>query len=343
MVLWGLVKHSTLDYDDLRSYFIPWRQMQYGLPGLSLWNPFEFAGMPMLADTQKQLLYPPNWIFSWVQATTAMDWYLALHVGLSATFTYRWLRLLELSRSACVVGGLTFSLSAFSVLHLSQLPVAAGTCWLPAGWLSIERLAQHPGRREQALAALYGALALLAGSPQILFISAWGWLAYAVWRGALRPLLATALAAVMVALPQLLASAEMLPWLLRAGPRTMGFVGAGSLPPWRGGWSLLSPYAFVNPAVHPDPSYTFHETTVYLGLVGLLLMVSSLASEHRQRTLWLGVLGVSFLLSLGAYTPIYSWLADWVPGFSMFRVPSRWMLLGSGAAAALTAFGLERL
>ena len=40
---------------------------------LPLWNPYIFAGTPLLASIYPGALYPPNWLFALFQPTTAMN------------------------------------------------------------------------------------------------------------------------------------------------------------------------------------------------------------------------------------------------------------------------------
>jgi hypothetical protein len=48
-------------------------------------------------------------------------------------------------------------------------------------------------------------------------------------------------------------------------------------------------------------------------------------------------------LALGGYNPIYSLLVKFVPGFNLFRVPARWLVLYAFGAAMLAGIGFDWL
>lgn len=128
----------TLLYDDLAAWFYAWKVGLY-THGFSLWNPFEFAGMPLLADIQRQMLYPFNLPFYFVPTAAAVVWFVALHLALAGAFCYAGLRQLQSTPLASGGGALVFSSSGYVVLHQSQLPLLAGLVWLPAMLWYIER------------------------------------------------------------------------------------------------------------------------------------------------------------------------------------------------------------
>ena len=70
----------------------------------------------------------------------------------------------------------------------------------------------------------------------------------------------------------------------------------------------------------------------------------SLHEKQRQTTLLMIVLAaLGILLALGLYNPLYYILFKVVPGFGLFRVPARWLLLYAFGAAMLAGAGLQRV
>lgn len=362
LLVHGALSRATLVYDDLDFWFYPWKAVLYhnahlGRP-FTLWDPYEFSGLPHFADIQRQLLYPLNAIFYLVPTPTAMLLFYAAHFALAAVFTYRWMRLLGFERASAVTAGLCYSLSGFPMLHASQLPVLAAVPWIPAGLLTIERLLRRGTWREILLAGLYMAQAVLAGSPQLLYISLWIWIPYLVWqlrqhgaREALRPalLVSVALAALLV-LPQMLATRELAAYALRGAARDYRFASSLSWPAGRF-WSMFVPYALGNPLQDGgDAPYSFHELTAYFGAVCLLLAAwgtlagpRDLPPRARQRGLWIGLLVVGAWIALGDVGRLHEFCYHWVPGFSLFRVPARWLVVCTMAIAWLSALGVQRL
>ncbi|MEW5961376.1 MAG: YfhO family protein, partial [Chloroflexota bacterium] len=90
----------------------------------------------------------------------------------------------------------------------------------------------------------------------------------------------------------------------------------------------------------------FGEWVAYVGVSGLVLVglggLQSVWQPPIRRFIWLA--GAGLVLSLGMFSgPLYLALYSLVPGFDLFRVPARWLLLYAFAAAALAGFGCQAL
>ena len=54
---------------------------------LPYWNPYQFSGMPHLADPQMMVLYPPAVLLRWIPAERFLAWLAALHLLIGAAGT----------------------------------------------------------------------------------------------------------------------------------------------------------------------------------------------------------------------------------------------------------------
>jgi len=84
------------------------------------------------------------------------------------------------------------------------------------------------------------------------------------------------------------------------------------------------------------------ELTVYVGLVVFALAVVGIAARHG-RLFWASTFVFAVLAALGGHTPLYPALVRILPGLSLLRVPSRFMLVAGFALAMLAARGVEML
>jgi hypothetical protein len=86
------------------------------------------------------------------------------------------------------------------------------------------------------------------------------------------------------------------------------------------------------------------DVALFPGISVLLLAAAGVAAERRSRIVWLflPVLLVTIWLTIGPPFGLWQFVYQ-VPGLSFIRVPSRFMLLGMLALAALAALGFERL
>jgi hypothetical protein len=343
---------------DLFTYFYPYRDYvaaELRAGHLPLWNPYLFMGAPLLANSQAAVLYPLDWPWLWLSTPKQIAWSIGLHVWLAAAGTYLLARRrLHLGRGAAFVAATIFALGGFlgaQVEHINQLHASA---WLP--WLL---LCLEGGLRWRSVAGggLVVGLMLLAGHTQATYIVLWGAGLWAIWplvRGLwrrwragealawlalLRPL--TSLAT-MVALGVALAAVQILPTLelSRLSVRSGGL-------PYREAVSFsLKPglilQAFLPPLLWEPP---FSEYVAYVGLVGLGLVALGTWAAWRKgqgaRAILLALAGL--FLALGAHNPIYFLLYKAVPGFALFRVPARWLLLWAFGAALVAGQGLAQL
>lgn len=85
------------------------------------------------------------------------------------------------------------------------------------------------------------------------------------------------------------------------------------------------------------------EVTGYVGTVALPFAAIAIAvSPARRQVLALvATAGVALVLGLGTYTSLFDTAMRYVPLFSSFRAPGRWLLIWTFAVAGLAAHGLD--
>ncbi len=228
------------------------------------------------------------------------------------------------------------------------------------------------------LAAAVVGLVTLSGHPQLVALVCVGAGVYAIattagqtrasgWRVWIAPV--ALLAAGLAALP--LAAIRIVPTLEVAAlsPRGQGLEVAaavvGSAPPWALAAGLALPGLEVLPVLSPT-------WVAYVGLVPLALAGyavwrrrekppttpphpppgprhSRLTSRHSResgnpppghKVLLLAYAAIGLILACGSFTPLYPLLLN-VPGFALFRDPTRWLILWVLAVALLAADGYD--
>jgi Bacterial membrane protein YfhO len=200
------------------------------------------------------------------------------------------------------------------------------------GWLFARQLRENglpAARRRQAAASLLS-LAKLA--------------AFLLW--------AAALAAV-----QLLPTAEYLMQSQRAAAVSFQTAMTYSTWPWRF-LGLFAPGLFGSPAQGDFWGYaSYWEDALYIGVLPALLAFNAILGGFIRRknprqpdpfwqrpvtvTMTLVILA-SALLALGQNTPVFPWLYDNVPTFSMFQAPARFLIWSVFGLALLAGLGAQR-
>ena len=351
LVLWAsyfhpLVLHPTrtlaAPYSDFLAEHLPAKlflNREWRATGeLPLWNPYHFCGAPFVHDIQVGAFYPPSAIVYLVPERAvgaALSWVIALHVLAAGVFAYIYARKHQLNEVGALVAATGFMLSSKWMTHLllAGHTVTIGLAWVPLVLLAIERAIAN--RSAWAVVSAGCALALLGlgTHPQWAFYAG----AFAVvWtlpgRARLvRWVTCWALAvvvAVLLAAVQLLPTWEAAQWSARSGELEAS--GALTLGP-RAALALLG----------PSLSYSPPHSWEMQGVFGVFWLAAAVAAPLvvRGRTRWqFGVLSALIAFSVGGAA-----LVEWLPGFRLFRVPTRMLLIAAFPLAFLAGTATDAL
>ena len=356
----GRVIGSTHLDNDL-GYFLALRNFAfYGQSNFPLWNPYLMCGVPLIAEIQSGLFYPPNIVFRILPLATAVNVSLFIHLYLLALGTYCFGRQLRISPLGAMIAASVFCFSGPVIIrlfagHHTDLYTIA---WIPAVFFCVDRIGQYPARRNFIYLALIFCLQFLAGHPQYLYYTIFFSWFYLLWatRGLLNRksyrswvfrnlgfVFSLGLAG-LIALPQILPVIEM----LSLSPRqSLAFsdIARFSFPPQ----NLLT---FFMPLVYGDGVripywglYNLWEMCAYCGTISLLLSIVALKdlknSTHVVFFLFLAVFAL--IMALGQLTPLFRLFYHILPGFSMFRGHSKIHLFCCFAVALLAGTGFDAL
>jgi hypothetical protein len=359
--------------------FIPWRYYvwnQISLGNFPLWNPYNGLGVPLVANYQLALFYPPGWLIyliCWVGNTGLLGWahtlLLVLHmiwmgIGMSV-FT----RKLGMSNLGRVVSSLAFCLSGYFTARAGFFSMIWTAAWIPWILYGIEEVIEGgPSLRSKwgktILLSIYLAMLLLAGHAQLawyglLFASAW-YVMRIISKYGFRSLLPylqkfslVIFISLMLSVVQLLPTYEYLTQSQRALAVDYQSAMTFSFWPWRV-LGLFLPDMFGNPGYGNYWGYaSYWEDAIYIGvfpaIIGLCTLPSLIKSkkleitkEERARLLFLWILlPIAFILALGKNTPIFPFLYHSIPSFDMFQAPSRYMIWFVLALSLLAGIGVD--
>ncbi|MDH7568109.1 MAG: hypothetical protein QHJ73_00810, partial [Armatimonadota bacterium] len=340
---------------------------------LPVWTERLGGGYPLLAVGEAGVLYPPHLLlYRLFPPLLSYHLNVILAALLAHAFTYLFCRTLGCSRMASWLGGLAYTFGGFFVVHVSTLHSAQAAAWIPALFLAL-RLAVADSRlwRWALVGAVLG-VQVTIGYPQVTYYgvfaaTAWGFFEGwgARWRRLREPgtrssscasgrvgLLHGALLALVTAGG--LSAAHWLPNLeltrqsTRRGPLPYETATLFTWPPVNL-LTFIAPYAFGNPARGENQGWakTGHFwDNGYVGLVPLWFAlwtgVARFRRERHVRFLVLMAL-LALVTAMGPHTPLYRVLWYAMPGFALFRFPSRCLVLTTLALAVLAALGADRL
>ena len=319
---------------------------------LPLWDPYRFLGVPFLANPQAGVFYPLNLAFFWLEPVYALTAGVLIHTWIAGIGMIAFARLsLRTGWAGALVAGLAFAFGGYLAARIGLPNQLAVIAWLPWILMVSDRLVERPRVLGAAVLALLLALQYLGGHFQIQYISlalcglylAARYFRISIISGAeALPRLARSLGYLVLAagLGVGLSAVQILPTLalreqsLRQAALPIWHQNAFALPREAIGQALLP--SFAERGLSEE----------YLGYIGVLaLWLAGLALLDKVRRFEaFALLGLSVLggwIALGLGTPIFGLLSDHLPGFDLFRVPARWLLLPSFGLAALAAIGTD--
>ena len=324
-----------------------------------LWEPLLFGGMPYIGAGHGDIFYPTSFLRLAFPIAAVFDFGFVLHYLLAGLFTYALLRRFGLSWSGSVLAGLAYELTGLmasypSPGHDGKLFACAA---LPLALLALVMALRDKRWEGYGILAVAVALGLL-GHFQIayyLLIVAGIFALYLTFHENTDEPLSGRLVRLGIALPAILlgfglAAVQVLPFIqyIPFSPRAQGYHGFAGSTSYAIPWNHV-PEFFLKNFVGARETYwgtnplKFHSE--YLGLpVIALAALGALTAGRRRLVLWLGGIGLLFLLiSLGASTPFYQVFWAVMPMIKKTRAPGMAFFVVGLVCALFAGFGVERL
>jgi hypothetical protein len=163
---------------------------------IPLWNPYQYAGAPFLADNQSGVFYPFNLIlflirsdFSYQAIQALVIWHFAWAAAAMYGCLRGWRPLHPLGRWPALAGALVFALSDLFITHIGNLNLIAVAAWLPLALLGLHRAIEaeevRPRWRWLLLSGVATGFGILAGHGQMTFMTVIFLGSYALYRAVL--------------------------------------------------------------------------------------------------------------------------------------------------------------
>ncbi|MGH7953994.1 MAG: hypothetical protein ACREFE_19030, partial [Limisphaerales bacterium] len=317
---------------------------------IPFWDPYNNCGIPFLAQWNTMPLYPPSLIYLLLPMPWSLSFFALLHLWFAGLGMFFLARRWTGNLFAAAFAGVAFSFNGFTLNLLIWPSHMATFSWMPWVVLAVE-LAWLDGGRKFFLAAIAGASQMLAGGPEIIFLTWILLLAFWIqqfvkcesprgkmfWRFPVVVLLVIALAA-----------AQLFPFLdlVAHSQRNLGYADFRWSMPLRGLANFLVPMAFgTTHNVGVFFQYGQSWTSSYypgIGTLWLALLAVWIVRERRVRLLGAAAI-VSLLFALGGNTFVLPAVRKIIPQLSFITYPVKYILLAIFIAPLLAAFALTRL
>ncbi|MGD0744234.1 MAG: YfhO family protein [Verrucomicrobiota bacterium] len=349
-VLLGLQTFVVRDYGFFAYPLAHFQQECFQHGQLPLWNPYNNCGVPFLAQWNTMPLYPPSLIYLLLPLTWSLSFFCLLHLWFAGLGMYFLARRWTGNHFAAAFAGVAFSFNGLTLNLLMWPSHVATLSWMPWVVLAVE-FAWREGGQKLILAALVGAMQMLAGGPEIILLT---WLLLlALWiqqfvKGESPRAAMLRRLSLVVLLVMALTAAQLLPFLdLSAhSQRGVGYADARwSMPGW--GWvNFLVPMVFGR-AWTEGVFFQYGQSwtsSYYLGIGTLWLALLALWTV-RERRVWLlgGATVLALFLAFGENTFVYPALRRIIPQLSFVTYPVKYVTLVAFLMPLLAAFALARL
>lgn len=327
--------------------FIPWDSVAFFFPQVAFivntllrgesptWNPLIFGGAPVLGDPQGMLFTPHvltglvsgSGFGLWVFDVTTLACILA-----GALCLYRYARSHGSVPALAALGAIVFLLGGYGTSRLQHVAHIISYASLPILLFTFRNVVLRPNIT--TVFALSASGFLLAFNPNhVVFLIPFllGPLLFLELIRAPRKLAALAglfVACALVVLPSIPYYAAILETVENSNRAIISLQSnsAASLPGFVS-LSLLIPSLFYDPsgiAGYWGPA-DLTESYLYIGIIPAIVIIASLAQRRAPLinvvVSWI-MGGVAFLFAMGTHGPLFPWLFNNIPGFSLFRRPS---------------------
>jgi hypothetical protein len=339
------------DYSDLLTLHLPSKRFlvrSWQETGeIPLWCPYNFAGMPFVHDIQVSAFYPfhlPLFLLPETWLGAALSWLIVLHVIGAGLAMYAYARHQGLEGPGAFVAALGYMFAGKWLLHLlagghyNMVPLA----WLPLVLLWLEQAIQRGSLLRASWAGAAFSMLILGAYPYVtlyggLFVALWSLGTVLAGEGGLSmPLLVRWLGhglwTILVAMA--LGAVQLLPGLEASGEASRsGGVGVSSETFLNGLRSLVG---LVGPSLSNEPNSW--ENRAGFGILWLTLAAFAPRVGGAKVRFQAAICLVLFLFALGGAA-----IVQGLPGFRLFRLPSRMFLIAAFPVALLAGVTTQAL
>lgn len=341
---------ASLKNGDFSGQFVAFGAYQYERMSqgeIPLWNPYNNAGLPFIADTQATVFYPPRWITMGLSSLAgewsynALQLEMTFHVLLYTLLMYGFMRRLTLgheqSHFASFIASVIIGYGGYTTSYPPlQLAVLEAAIWFPLSALGIlEATRTESLKWRWVLLASFGlGLSWLAGHPQTSWFMTYMLVAYLGyrcyqqkidWRNFIVGLVAFGVVTFGVTAVTFLPGIE---YLLQTSRDGLGFDAKGN------------GFPFKDIAQFVLPGSVSLWSPLYIGIPALFFVGVALLRNESESRFWMVVALVGLVHSMGANSSFYYATYNLIPGLRFFRGQERAAFVVANSLAILAGLGI---
>lgn len=353
----GVPFKNYLISDPIKQQY-PWRSLvisqekKFQLP---LWNPYTFAGAPLLANVQSSAFYFLNILFFIFPFYISWSILIFLEPLLAAIFLFLYLDNLKLSKYASVLGGISFAFSGFFISWLEWGTVLHVGLWLPLILLCVDKICLVQRTKIRSKKLIWPILfifslasSFFAGHLQIffyVFLISWAYILFRNYEYRNKKNLLLFLLLYFVVLfiisVQLIPTIQLILLSARNIDQANWRQNSGWFVPWQHGIQFLAPDFFGNPATRNYSSiFNYGEFVGYIGIIPLLMAIFAVIyRKERIVKFFICCLVSAIIFAFPSGISNVPYILQ-IPFFSTSQ-PTRLMFVIDFSLAILAGFGFD--
>ncbi|MBI2420760.1 MAG: YfhO family protein [Candidatus Levybacteria bacterium] len=357
----GIPFKNFLITDPVRQQY-PWKKLVIDLEKkreLPLWNPYNFAGTPLLGNFQSASFYFLNILFFIMPFSTAWSLIIFLSPLLAGIFLFLYLDNLKLKEWASILGAIVFAFSGFSIAWMEWGTILHVGLWLPLILLSIDKVffnslssINSKFKIKKFIWSFIFVFSLtssfFAGHLQTFFYlflfstvyTAARWIQFGRQKQILTMFTVLNSLFVILTVAQWLPTLQFI--LLSARNADMvGFNTPGWFIPWQNLIQFIAPDFFGNPTtLNYWGVWNYAEFVGYIGILPLVMAIFALFFRRDKKTFFYGMIFfISLIFSLPTIFAKLPYLMN-IPFLSTAQ-PTRLLFIADFLLTVLVAFGFD--
>jgi len=356
--------------------FIPWNQFLFDsvLNGVfPLWNPYNGMGVPFIANLQSAVFYPLNWIlfpfyvlFGIKGLTLGITLLIPTHLFIGGIGIMKILGYFERSKFSQFLSAIIFVFSGYILTRLSFISMVWAFAWVP--WavfacMQLKPINENGSYKQIFKLSILIALQILAGHAQTTFytilVSAiiviflkFGSIKNQLFK--IISFIASIVLSFMISAVQIIPTIEFLQNSQRRSE--VGYEFAANLSLWP---ARLITVLFGNFWGNPNSGRflsggNFWEENIYLGVFPIAILIILFWTYIRKNRkaqiskqsriiikIYFALVIFSVLFAFGRFFVLFPFLYEYIPFFSLFQAPSRFLIVYVLSMSILFGFGFD--
>ncbi len=355
-----LTGHRVIPYDSIEAYYATAyfnaQSLRHGQ--WPWWNPHVYSGYPQVADPQGMMFSPLLMFLMLISENPGVVWFdvsVLLHVLIGAWGFLLLRRAFRFTPAASVIATMVYMVGGVASARLQHTPMVLAYAYLPWVLYCCHRFAGAPTYRNAVLLGVTGGFLLThLVQPTYLFVLFallyFGTRLVAGWPTTTRPALLRLAGGVVISVAvaaaiagvQIAATLAVLPVSTR-GAFSFDTIVAASLAP-KALATLVWPNVYGTLHGVYSGTQDITESYLYVGIIPLCFLFGFLhralanPAHRAERIFFVVALVLACAYFLGANTPLYKLLYDYLPGIDLFRRPSDGAFMFNFCLAVLTGF-----